>query len=316
MDAVSPARARSQGPRYWRTSGRLALLVLGLVAVAVLAWSVGLHDWVRPERLAELRAAIEAYGAWGPVLFVAGYVVGELLFLPGLPLTLLGGLVFGPVWGTVYVWIAAMLSAALAFLVARHLARDTVERWMAHSPRLARIDAAIGRHGWRILMITRLVPLFPFNLQNYAYGLTRIPLWPYLVVTAICILPATIAFTLAAGALSGGGTPSRTIWTLAVSGVSDRDPLAHASMAHTPESSCSGAPGARPPDARPVKLSIVVPVLDEARHLETLLAELTALRPVSRWSSSTAGVATAAQRSPPGRRARAWCPASAAGLAR
>ena len=219
MDAVSPARARSQGPRYSRTSGRLALLVLGLVAVAVLAWSVGLHDWVRLERLAELRAAIEAYGAWGPVLFVAGYVVGELLFFPGLPLTLLGGLVFGPVWGTVYVWIAAMLSAALAFLVARHLARDTVERWMAHSPRLARIDAAIGRHGWRILMITRLVPLFPFNLQNYAYGLTRIPLWPYLVVTAICILPATIAFTLAAGALSGGGTPGRTVWTLAVSGV-------------------------------------------------------------------------------------------------
>ena len=78
---------------------------------------------MRPERLARLRTAIEAYGAWGPFLYVGGYVVAELLFVPALPLTLLGGLVFGPVWGTVYTWIAATLAAALAFLVARHLAR-------------------------------------------------------------------------------------------------------------------------------------------------------------------------------------------------
>ena len=77
---------------------------------------------------------IEGYGAWGPFLYMGGYVVAELLFVPALPLTLLGGLVFGPVWGTVYTWIAATLAAALAFLVARHLARDAVERWRARSP--------------------------------------------------------------------------------------------------------------------------------------------------------------------------------------
>jgi uncharacterized membrane protein YdjX (TVP38/TMEM64 family) len=150
---------------------------------------------------------------------VAGYVIGELLFVPALPLTLLGGLVFGPVWGTVYTWIAGTLAAALAFLVARHLARDTVERWKATSPRLARIDAAVERHGWRILMLTRLILLFPFNLQNFAYGLTRIPFWVYVGVTAVCILPGTIAFTLAAGALSSGGSPRRIAWRLAAAGV-------------------------------------------------------------------------------------------------
>jgi uncharacterized membrane protein YdjX (TVP38/TMEM64 family) len=190
-----------------------------VVAVGLLVFGLGLHDWVRPERLARVRAAIETYGPWGPLVFVAGYVVGELLFFPGLPLTLLGGLVFGPVWGTLYVWIAATLSAALAFLVARHLARGTVERWIVQSPRLARIDDAVGRHGWRIVMVSRLVPLFPFNLQNYAYGLTRIPFWTYLVVSGVCILPATIAFTVAAGALSSGTSPARTVWTLAASGV-------------------------------------------------------------------------------------------------
>jgi uncharacterized membrane protein YdjX (TVP38/TMEM64 family) len=221
VDLVSPPRAGSvgRGRGHAGTSGRLALLALVVVAVGVLVLSLGLHDWARPERLARVRAAIEMYGAWGPLLFVAGYVVGELLFFPGLPLTLLGGLVFGPVWGTLYVWIAATLSAALAFLVARHLARGTVERWIVQSPRLARIDDAVGRHSWRIVMVTRLIPLFPFNLQNFAYGLTRIPFWVYVGLTAVCILPGTIAFTLAGGALSSGGSPRTITWTLAAAGV-------------------------------------------------------------------------------------------------
>jgi uncharacterized membrane protein YdjX (TVP38/TMEM64 family) len=213
---VSRGHAGSPGRPAGRagTSSRLVLLAVGLGLASVLAWGLGLHDWVRPERLTRVRTAIEAYGAWGPVFYVAGYVVAELLFVPALPLTLLGGLVFGPLWGTVYTWIAATLAAALAFLVARHLARDTVERWMAGSPRLGRIDAAVQRHGWRILTVTRLVPLFPFNLQNFAYGLTRIPFWTYVGVSSICMLPGTIAFTLAGGALSVGGGPARTAWTL------------------------------------------------------------------------------------------------------
>jgi uncharacterized membrane protein YdjX (TVP38/TMEM64 family) len=207
----------SEGPRAG--AGRLGILVLGLLAAGLLAWALGLHDLVRPHRLARLRTEIEAYGGWAPALYVAGYVIGELLFVPALPLTLLGGLVFGPVWGTVYTWIAGTLAATLAFLVARHLARGTVERWKATSPRLARIDSAVERHGWRILMLTRLIPLFPFNLQNFAYGLTRIPFWTYVGITAVCILPGTIAFTLAGGALSGGGSPRRIVRTLAVAGV-------------------------------------------------------------------------------------------------
>jgi uncharacterized membrane protein YdjX (TVP38/TMEM64 family) len=217
VDAVSHARVKGPGraDAPTRPAGRVALVGVALVAVALLAWVLGLHEWVRPERLARLRLAIEAYGPWGPVVYVAVYVVAELLFVPALPLTLLGGLVFGPVWGTVYTWIAATLAAALAFLVARHLLRDMVEGWMAASPRLRRIDAAVQRHGWRILIITRLVPLFPFNLQNFAYGLTGIPFWTYVGVSALCVLPGTIAFTLAGGALSTGGGPRRTAWTLA-----------------------------------------------------------------------------------------------------
>jgi uncharacterized membrane protein YdjX (TVP38/TMEM64 family) len=208
--ARAAARTRALGP---------AVLVLALLAGGALAWSLELHDWARPERLARLRATIEGYGAWGPAVYVGGYVLAELLFVPALPLTLLGGLVFGPVRGVLYVWIAATLAAAAAFLVARYLARGIVARWMERHPRLARIDAAVERHGWRILMVTRLVPLFPFVLQNFAYGLTRISFGTYVGMTALCILPATVAFTLAGGALSGGGSPTRIGWTLAAAAV-------------------------------------------------------------------------------------------------
>jgi uncharacterized membrane protein YdjX (TVP38/TMEM64 family) len=94
-----------------------------------------------------------------------------------------------------------------------------VERWVEESPRLAKIDQAIARHGWRIVMITRLVPLFPFNLQNYVYGLTRIEFWRYLLASWSCMLPGTAAYTFAGGALSeASGDVQRTLLYLGIAG--------------------------------------------------------------------------------------------------
>jgi uncharacterized membrane protein YdjX (TVP38/TMEM64 family) len=243
VDAVTDRPAPGGG----RGAGRVVALAGGLAVAFALAWALGLRDWARPERLAQLRPAIAAYGAWAPLLYVAGYVVAELLFVPALPLTLLGGLAFGPFWGLLYTWVAATLAAALAFLVARHLARDTVAAWLAASPRLRRIDAAVLHHGWRIVMVTRLVPFFPFNLQNFAYGLTRIPFWTYVAMSAVCMLPGTLAVTLAGGALSGGESPRRAAWSLAAAAglivlvslaprwLARRDPAAREMLAPDPE---------------------------------------------------------------------------------
>jgi uncharacterized membrane protein YdjX (TVP38/TMEM64 family) len=170
--------------------------------------------------VARLKQWIEGFGALAPVVFIAGYVIAVVFFVPGLPITVLGGVAFGPVWGTLYVWIAATTGAALSFLVARYAVRSTVERWVRASPRLSRLDELAAEHGWRIVMLTRLVPLFPFNLQNYAYGLTRIGFWPYAITSSICMLPGTAAFTFAGGALSEGrGDVRRTLGYLAVAGV-------------------------------------------------------------------------------------------------
>jgi len=202
---------------HWR---RAALIVGVIVGGIIVARTFGLAAYLRLENLSRLTETIEGYGALGPVLYIAAYVLGVVFFVPGLPMTLLGGLAFGPVRGAAYVWVAATIGAALAFLVARYGLRGLVEGWVARNARLTRMDEAVARDGWRIVMITRLVPLFPFNLQNYAYGVTRIGFWAYVTTSAVCMIPATVAYTFAGGALSrGGGDLRRTVGYLAVAGV-------------------------------------------------------------------------------------------------
>jgi uncharacterized membrane protein YdjX (TVP38/TMEM64 family) len=200
--------------------GRPVVILLLVVAGVVAARALGVGDLVRLENVARLKQGIEGYGALAPAIYIAGYIVAVVFFVPGLPITVLGGVAFGPLWGTLYVWIAASIGAGLAFLTARYGVRGAVERWLAQSPRLMKMDGQVAEHGWRIVMLTRLVPVFPFNLQNYAYGLTRIGFWPYAVTSSICMLPGTAAFTFAGGALSDGrGDVKRTLAYLAIAGV-------------------------------------------------------------------------------------------------
>ncbi len=189
-------------------------MVLVAVALIGLVRALGLVDVVRLENLARLREWITGFGPWAPAVFVAGYVLAVVAFVPALPLTILGGLVFGPGWGTVHVSIASTAGACLSFLIARYAARATVERWMTPYPALGRIDRAVARHGFRIVMITRLVPIFPFNLQNYAYGLTSIGFGAYAITSWLCMLPATVAFTVAAGAVVTGTWDARRMLLL------------------------------------------------------------------------------------------------------
>ena len=191
-----------------------------IVAAIVAARALGLGDALRLENVTRLKQWIEGYGPLAPAVFITAYILAVVLFVPGLPITVLGGVVFGPIRGTAYVWLAATVGASLAFLVARYAARSTVERWVRASPRIAKVDGQVAEHGWRIVMLTRLVPIFPFNLQNYAYGITRIGFWPYAITSAICMLPGTAAFTFAGGAFgSGRGEVRRSLTYLAIAGV-------------------------------------------------------------------------------------------------
>lgn len=162
---------------------------------------------------AALQAWVEGAGAAGPVVFMALYALAAVLFLPGSVLTLAGGALFGPFWGTLWNLTGATAGAALAFLVARHLGAD----WAARraGPRLARLNDGVSGEGWRFIAFVRLVPLFPFNLLNYALGLTRIPFVPYVLATWLFMLPGAFAYTWLgyAGreALGGGDGTVRNI---------------------------------------------------------------------------------------------------------
>jgi uncharacterized membrane protein YdjX (TVP38/TMEM64 family) len=164
----------------------LALLALGgAIAVALLY-----REQLDP---AAVQAWVASAGPAGPLTFILVYALAAVLFLPGSVLTLAGGALFGPWWGTLFNLTGATLGAALAFLVSRYLAADWVRRRVGE--RANRLIEGVEAEGWRFVAFTRLVPLFPFNLLNYALGLTRIPFPHYVLATAVCMAPAAFAFT-------------------------------------------------------------------------------------------------------------------------
>jgi uncharacterized membrane protein YdjX (TVP38/TMEM64 family) len=196
-------------------------VVFGFAAIAAgvfLAWRVGVFDLLTVENIDSLDAWFESLGWWAPLAFVVLWIVASVFFLPGLPITIAGGLVFGAVWGTVWTTVGANLGAAAAFLIGRYVARGMVERMLEKNRALKNIDDGIKNQGWRMLLITRLVPIFPFNIQNYVYGLTDIPLKTYVLVTLPCMVPATVAFNFAAGSVRTGDF-AKTLWYLGVAAV-------------------------------------------------------------------------------------------------
>ncbi len=132
-------------------------------------------------------------GIAGPIVYMLIYIAATVLFLPGSVLTISGGLLFGPVLGTFYSLTAATIGASLAFLMARYLASDWVEQKAGGI--VKRLKAGVESEGWRFVAFVRLVPLFPFNLLNYALGLTRIKLSHYIIASYLFMLPGTIAYT-------------------------------------------------------------------------------------------------------------------------
>jgi len=163
----------------------LLLLLVGVIALTI--WQTQTID------ADALSTFVNDYGAWAWLVFILLYAVGTVLFFPGTILTLAGGALFGPVAGTFYNLTGATIGAALAFVVSRYLAADWVEK--KTGKRLQQLQDGVEKEGWRFVAFVRLVPLFPFNLLNYALGLTRIRFSHYLIASYIFMLPGAIAYT-------------------------------------------------------------------------------------------------------------------------
>jgi uncharacterized membrane protein YdjX (TVP38/TMEM64 family) len=158
-----------------------------------------------------LKHALDWVGGLGPsgaIIFVAIYVVATVLFIPGSVLTLGAGAAFGVVWGSVYVSIASTLGATCAFLVGRYLARNVIARKIEGNERFTAIDKAVANEGWKIVGLTRLSPVFPFTLLNYAFGLTQVKLRDFVFASWIGMMPGTVMYVYL-GSLAKAATGER-----------------------------------------------------------------------------------------------------------
>jgi uncharacterized membrane protein YdjX (TVP38/TMEM64 family) len=145
---------------------------------------------------------VAGLGRWGPFIFIAVYIAACILFVPGSILTLGAGVLFGVVKGSVIVSVAATLGATCAFLVGRYFARDWVAKKIEGNPKFKAIDEAVAREGWKIVGLVRLSPLFPFNLLNYAFSLTKVSLRDYFLASWIGMIPGTVMYVYI-GSLAG-----------------------------------------------------------------------------------------------------------------
>ncbi len=182
----------------------LCLVIMGFIVSAMPAWAEGtaISSGFNPQSLLKNALEwVESLGAIGAIAFMAIYIVATIAFLPAFILTLGAGVLFGVWLGSIYVFIGATFGSIAAFLVGRYLARNWVAKKIAGNDKFRAIDRAVGKEGLKIVLLTRLSPIFPFNLLNYAFGVTGVSAKDY-IIGSIGMIPGTIMFVYI-GSLAG-----------------------------------------------------------------------------------------------------------------
>ncbi|MBI2411716.1 MAG: TVP38/TMEM64 family protein [Deltaproteobacteria bacterium] len=175
-----------------RKTLKFIALIAFIISAFFLARWYGLSDYLDQDKL---RSWIDGFGVWGPLIYMLIYAIAPSFMMPGLPLTVIGGILFGPLWGTVYVLIGATIGASIAFLIARYMGRAWVEGFVKGG-RFKDLDEKVQKQGWKIVAFTRLIPLFPFNFLNYAFGLTNVRFSHYVIATFIFMAPGAAAYVI------------------------------------------------------------------------------------------------------------------------
>jgi uncharacterized membrane protein YdjX (TVP38/TMEM64 family) len=197
-------------------SGKSGQLKLVLIVGLILGLLVASRFVDIPGALKGALDWIEGLGVLGMVVFVVLYIVACIFVLPGPALTLGAGAIYGLPIGFALVSVGSTLGASCTFVIGRYFARDWVEAKVSSNKTFSLIDEAVAQQGWKIVFLTRLTPLIPFNIQNYGYGLTKVSLLPYAVASWIGMMPGTVLFTYV-GTLGGeaaGGDSSVASWVM------------------------------------------------------------------------------------------------------
>jgi len=199
------------------TATRVVSALRLVVPLALVALLVYFHGEIAAE-IGKLAGWVAKLGPWGPVVFIASYVLATVAFVPGSVLTIAAGAIFGLGAGTAYVFIGASLGACAAFFLARSFARGAIERRLAGNTRFAAVDRAIANEGLRIVFLLRLSPLFPFSLGNYALGLTSVSFRDY-AIACTGMLPWTFVYVYLGSVVGDVGGGWKIVVGLIVTGI-------------------------------------------------------------------------------------------------
>jgi len=191
---MSHAVTDSHRPNRKRTAAIAASIKWASIAIAIIAFVAALRGMPVAQGFEAAVSWVEGRGPLAPIAFAGIYFLATMLLLPAWPLSVAAGALFGLFMGSAVVIAGATAGAAGAFILTRCFARAAVERKLKHYPRFAAVDRAVGKGGWRIVLLLRLSPAFPFTLQNYLYGLTAIRFWPCMLATAAGIVPGVFLY--------------------------------------------------------------------------------------------------------------------------
>jgi len=176
---------------------KFSALIFFVIAIILLFKYTSIRSYINATKLQEF---IQSFGFWAPLVYIVIYAIAPILMFPGSILSLAGGLAFGPLWGTAYTALGATIGACGAFWVARIMGRGFVEKLAKGKSKT--FDDSAAEHGLQIILLLRLVPLFPFNALNYAAGLSKIKFKDYFIGTLIGIIPGTFAYVYLGSSLT------------------------------------------------------------------------------------------------------------------
>jgi len=198
---------------------RLLKIIMWIIIITgiVLIYKFGIVS--RLKDIKQMQQWFKSLGAIGYLIYIAIYTLTSVFMLPGSFLTIASGIAFGPLVGAVLALIGATFGATMSFLISKYFMRDIVKAKLGNNLIYKKIDKGFKLNGYNFLILTRLVPIFPFNLQNYAYGLTSIKTSTYIFWSLICMIPGAFIYAYMAGEIAARGISLNILMKFTIAGI-------------------------------------------------------------------------------------------------
>jgi len=190
-----------------------AVIAIVIIVAKLLGWTDRLQD------IPAMQKWFQNLGIIGYAVFVLLYIAAAVFMLPAAPFTIIAGITFGSILGAILSLVGATIGAAAAFIVARYVARDAIVNKFKDNAIFAKIEEGVKQNGISFLILTRLVPIFPYNVQNYAYGITPINIATFTGISFICMAPGAFIYAYMAGEIVANGFSFKLMIQFAIAGL-------------------------------------------------------------------------------------------------